>query len=60
MLVLILFILLSSLLKKLLKINYEKGLGNPVLSYETVKFSKFNIKEINGNIISFLLLRHNY
>lgn len=53
--VFLLIILLSLLLKKLLLIQFTKGLGTPVLTNKLHKFSATNIDESNGNIISFLL-----
>ena len=54
----VLFLLLTIMafiLKKLLKVQFTKGIGTPVLTNEIYKFSKSNIEENNGSVISFLL-----
>lgn len=42
-------------LKKLLIIQFKRGLGTPVFERDLFKFSKSNIEENNGSVISFLL-----
>lgn len=51
----LLIIILSLVLKKLLLLQFTRGLGTPVLPNKLQKFSVSNIDESNGNIISFLL-----
>lgn len=48
-------VILALTLKKLLYIQYTKGLGTPVMPNKFQKFSESNIEESNGNVISFLL-----
>lgn len=55
---LVLFLSLSVIafiLKWLLKVQFKKGLGTPVLSNKLDKFSSYNIEETNGSVVSFLL-----
>lgn len=55
---LVLFLILIALaliLKYLLKVQFTKGLGTPLLTNELYKFFKSNIEETNGSVISFLL-----
>ncbi|MGG0293729.1 antibiotic resistance protein VanZ [Bacillus pacificus] len=55
---LILFFILTIMaviLRALLKLQFKQGLGTPVLRNELYKFSKANIEESNGSVISFLL-----
>lgn len=54
-LLLLLIVCLSFFLMFLLKRQFSKGLGTELLEAEVKEFSKNNIEESNGNVISFLL-----
>ncbi|WP_249278789.1 antibiotic resistance protein VanZ [Bacillus cereus] len=51
----IILFLMAFILKILLKMQFTRGLGTPVLTNKLDGFSKSNIEETNGSVVSFLL-----